>query len=139
MKKETTIPVAGPAYHQKDLASVMVHKNRFYYAPDETIIDFARNKPNYTVFEYKRERCSLEIYHEPENEYDPGALKVLANGVFIGYVPEDERHNLLKISMLPGLSMRVDVFGGNYKTVLNGELFKQSSQLKAVMVFEYDA
>ena len=44
MKKETTIPVAGPAYHQKDLASVMVHKNRFYYAPDETIIDFARNK-----------------------------------------------------------------------------------------------
>lgn len=139
MKKEIVIPVAGQYYHQKDLASVLTHKNRFYYAPDEAIIDFARNKLNYTVFEYKRERCSLEIYHEPENEYDPGALKVLANGVFVGYVPEDERHHLLEVSMLPGLSMRVDVFGGNYKTVLNGELFSQSSRLKAVMVFEYDA
>lgn len=139
MRKEITIPVTGPVYHQNDLASVLTHKNRFYYAPDDTIIDFARNKPNYTVFEYKRERCSLEIYHEPQNEHDPGALKVLANGVFIGYVPQDERHHLLEISTLPGLSMRVDVFGGNYKTVLNGELFSQSSRLKAVMVFEYDA
>ena len=139
MKKEITIPVAGPAYHQNDLASVLTHKNRFDYAPDDTIIDFARNKPNYTVFEYKRERCSLEVYHEPQNEYDPGALKVLANGVFIGYVPQDERHHLLEISTLPGLSMCVDVFGGNYKTVLNGELFSQNSRLKAVMVFEYDA
>lgn len=139
MKKEITIPVAGPAYHQKNLASVLKHKNRFYYAPDETIIEFARNKPNYTVFEYKRERCSLEVYHEPDNAHDPGALRVLANGVFIGYVPQDERHHLLEMSMLPGLSMRVDVFGGNYKTVLNGELFSQSSRLKAVMIFEYDA
>ena len=139
MKKEIVIPVAGQYYHQKDLASVLTHKNRFYYAPDETIIEFARNKPNYAVYEYKRERCSLEIYHEPQNEHDPGALKVLANGVFIGYVPQDERHHLLEISMLPGLSMRVDVLGGPYKQVLNGELFNDSSRFKALMIFEYDA
>ena len=41
--------------------------------------------------------------------------------------------------MLPGLSMRVDVLGGPYKQVLNGELFNDSSRFKALMIFEYDA
>jgi hypothetical protein len=44
------------------------------------------------VIEKKITALHAEVVPEPENPHDAGALKVMLNGLHVGYVPRDRQH-----------------------------------------------
>jgi hypothetical protein len=65
-------------------------------------------------FDYKT--SSVELIPEPENKYDPNAIKVLVNGIKIGYVPKELTSFARDIIDSPNfLGAEVTIFGEKYQ------------------------
>ena len=105
--------VAGPDHHQPELASLMTEPNPDYNLTKAEMIDDLDLDDR--VYQFEITTCALQIRHESGNPYDPAALQVFADGVFIGYVPRGNLQLLDQISRRPSLSMYVEVYGGKYK------------------------
>lgn len=62
--------------------------------------------------EFDYETSSVELIPEPENEHDPNAIKVLVNGIKIGYVPKELTSFARDIIDSPNyLGAKVTIFG----------------------------
>ncbi|WP_026755021.1 HIRAN domain-containing protein [Sediminibacter sp. Hel_I_10] len=66
-------------YEELELTGVHVHENKYY------------------IINYVGERNPLTFEHEPNNEYDPNAIKVLAESAHIGYVASCDTDYVSKI------------------------------------------
>lgn len=153
MRKQFKLSVAGPEHHQKALASLMHDKNLYYSYSKKELLDEYDVDIDQPIYEYEIATCELQIIHEPDNPYDPAALQVFADGVFIGYVPKGNLQNLSRISQMPGLRMQVEIYGGRYKTLeydeetdIMGEMLPKYFSVrtiddiyKAIMVFSWAA
>ena len=153
MRKMFKLTVAGPEHHQKALASLMTDKNLYYSYSKKELLDEYDVEIDQPIYEYEIATCALRLRHEPDNPYDPGALQVFADGVFIGYVPKGNLPNLSRISQMPDLQMRVEIYGGRYKLLeyddeadIMGEMLPKyfsvrtiSDIYKAIMVFSWSA
>lgn len=115
MSKEYRIRVAGWDHRQRALSSLMTEKNYEYKCTKKELIDSFGFDDEERIYEYEPASCVLEIRPEPDNPYDPNALQVIADDVFIGYVPKDRQSDLKKILSAPGLRGRVEITGGKYK------------------------
>lgn len=116
--KQYTLNVTGYDYNQKALASLMTEKNYIYSLPKSELLDEIAIDEDERVYEYEIAECTLQILHEPTNQFDPAALRVYADGTPIGYVPRGYIDVLKKISMQPGLDMSVQIYGGKYKEII---------------------
>ena len=66
--------------------------------------------------EFDYETSSVELIPEPENKYDPNAIKVLVNGIKIGYVPKELTSFVRDIIDSPNfLGAEVTIFGEKYQ------------------------
>ena len=151
MEKQYAMMVAGCNYHQAELSSFMDEETYKWGLTKNELIDEADLDER--VYRYEKVECLLTIKHEPGNQYDPAALKVFADDTFIGYVPRGNLDVLKRISMLPGLHMHVEIFGGPYKELIyNAEddyfgdmepkyftIQTVRDPFKAIMVFSWDA
>lgn len=151
MKNKHTILVAGFDHYQPALASFMDDETYEWSMSKSELVD--EFEPGDRIYRYERVECLLAIQHDPGNKYDPAALKVFADGTFLGYVPRGNLPVLKKISMLPGLQMHVEIFGGPYKELIYNEEDDYLGEMapkyfttqtvrdpfKAIMVFEWDA
>jgi len=43
-------------------------------------------------FDWFTTNHTVELIPDPENQYDPGAIKVLLSGEFVGFIPRDKTH-----------------------------------------------
>ena len=58
----------------------------------------------------------MELVDDPENAYDPNAIKVVADGVHIGFVPKEKTRRVREIlAFHPDAKLSCDVCGGDYK------------------------
>ena len=151
MRKKHTILVAGFDHYQPALASFMDEETYEWSLSKSELVD--EFDPGDHIYRYERVECLLALQHEPGNKYDPAALRVFADGTFIGYVPRGNLDVLKKISMLPGLEMHVEIFGGPYKELIYNEEDDYLGEMapkyfttqtvrdpfKAIMVFTWDA
>ena len=96
--------VVGLKYRMKDVTSIL-SESEDYDDPDP---EEGRIYKYYTYYG----PCELEP--EPTNKHDPNAIKVIVDGVHIGYIPSEKCH-LAKKYMEMNPSARVEIYGGPYK------------------------
>lgn len=151
MEKKYTMMVAGFDHFQPALSSFMDDETFEWSMTKSELID-ELDLDGGRAYRYEKVECLLEIRHEPNNPHDPAALQVFADGILIGYVPRGNLDVLRKLSMLPGLQMHVEIFGGPYKELIYNEeddffgemdpkYFKTRTvkdPYKAVMVFTWN-
>ena len=107
--------VAGTSYHQKELLA-MGKKNPDYNLTKRELL---KQWPDgVLVYEYTFNPKKAELVPEPDNPHDPKAIKVLVDGVHVGYIKAGSCahvHRLLRENRIQKLEP--SIVGGKYKAV----------------------
>ena len=106
--------VAGISFYQEDIIDSLAVENDVYDMTKKELADsYLINEP---VYKYLIPVSDVQLEDEPDNPHDPNAIKVLADGVHIGYVPS---RNTNKVRQLLKKSPTVicDIYGGPSKIV----------------------
>ncbi len=107
--------VAGTNYHQKELQA-MGKINPDYALDKRSLVK--RWPDGVTVYEYTFSPKKAELVPEPENPHDPKAIKVLVDGVHVGYIKAGSCahiHRLLRENRIQSITPQI--LGGKYKAV----------------------
>ena len=129
--KTVTHKVAGTSYRQKELLA-MGEKN-----PDYTLTkrELLKHYPEgVTVYEYDFGPQKAELVPEPDNPHDPKAIKVLVDGVHVGYIKAGSCahiHKLLRENRIQSIVPRIS--GGKYK-----ELYSYDAGARRSEDFEFE-
>lgn len=111
--------VAGTSYRQ-DAIMTLAKEDSDYELSKKDLIDEGREDER--VYKYYFNPKHTELVPEPDNPHDPNAIKVMADGVHIGYVKAgscSHVKNLLASGKVS--SYGVDIEGGPYKRVYEND------------------
>lgn len=111
--------VAGTSFREDALMS-FAHKNPDYDMTTREIIE--DGETNARIYRYDFDPVIATLEPEPDNPHDPKAIKVLFNGVHIGYIKAgscNTIHKLLREDNIAAIYGRV--YGGPYKIVVIDE------------------
>ena len=107
--------VAGTSFHTKDIMKLAV-KNDSYSLTKKGIIDAGLVGKD--IYQYEFPVSVVELIPEPGNEVDPNAVKVVADGILIGYIKKgncSQVKKLLEGDKIDHLELWIG--GGKYKFV----------------------
>ena len=107
--------VAGTSYRQEVLLA-MGEKNPDYNLTKKELLK--QWPEGVTVYEYDFHPQKAELVPEPDNPHDPKAIKVLVDGVHVGYIKAGSCahiHKLLRENRIQSIVPRI--IGGKYKMV----------------------
>lgn len=111
--KKVSHGVVGTNYRQKEiLAMGRINPD---YALDKRAL-LKRWPKGVTVYEYTFSPKKAELVPEPENPHDPKAIKVLVDGVHVGYIKAGSCahiHKLLREGRIQKIEPKI--VGGKYK------------------------
>ncbi len=122
--------ITGTQYYQDNFVEELGEYNYDY---DETAS--ALKEAYYDgdkIYQYDFLNLKAELVPEPDNEYDPNAVAVLANGIKVGHVKKGSCtrvKNLLKSPDFVGIE--IEITGGKYKAIYeddNGKLRVEREQ-----------
>lgn len=102
--------VTGTKYNQDNIKSVL-KRNANY---DLTKVQL--KKIEGCVYEYEQITTfkDVQVVEEPDNEYDPNAVKVLYKGVCVGYIKKGITSRVKNLLKKPN-KIELHLYGGNYK------------------------
>lgn len=107
-----TYKVAGIS-HYEDNFERLGRENSFFEMTKKEIID--EDMTDERIYEYFFNPRNVELVPEPDNTYDPNAIKVIVDGEHIGYIKSGSCAHLLKVINNNKLGkMSCDMYGGNY-------------------------
>ena len=118
--------VAGANYHQKELQA-MGKKNPDYELDKRGLLK--RWPEGVTVYEYTFSPKKAELVPEPDNPQDPKAIKVLVDGVHVGYIKAGSCahfHKLIRENRIHKITPRI--LGGKYKAVFSYDAAAKKSE-----------
>lgn len=107
--------VAGTSYRQKEIMT-FASKNPDYDMTKKEIID--ADMVDTAIYKYNFAPVSVTLEPEPDNPHDPKAIKVLFNGVHIGYIKSGSCTHVRKLmdaDRIASISGRI--YGGPSKMV----------------------
>ena len=113
--KTVTHKVVGTSYRQKELLT-MGKKNPDYALTKRELLKLYPD--GVTVYEYDFHPQKAELVPEPDNPHDPKAIKVLVDGVHVGYIKAGSCahiHKLLRENRIQRIVPKI--IGGKYKAV----------------------
>lgn len=116
-EKEKSFKVAGISFRTKDLMKLAV-KNEDYSLSKKEIIDEELTDQN--IYQYEFPVSKVELVPEPDNEYDQNAVKVVVDGVHIGYIKKgncSQVKNLMAGDKIDHIGIWIG--GGKYKNVMD--------------------
>ena len=116
-ENEKSFRVTGIQYRTENLMKLAV-KNDDYSLGKKAIIDAGLTGQD--IYQYNFPVSQVELVPEPDTEYDPNAVKVVVDGVHIGYIKKgncSQVKNLLAGGKIDHLGIRIG--GGKCKTVLD--------------------
>lgn len=93
-KKKEHHRVAGISFHTDELLSLAMKNYEYEYTKKEMLEYDMINEP---VFEYSFPVLTVDLLEEPDNEYDPNAIKVVVDGVHIGYIKKGSCSHIKKL------------------------------------------
>ena len=126
--------VAGVYYHQDEIIEGLMEENPEYELTKKEIKEDGLEDT--FLYKYGIAFTSAELVPEPENPHDPNAIKVIADGVFVGHVPAKETKAVRKImDEKKIIKTECQIYGGDYKVLDydSSSIRKGSTNLKAVV------
>lgn len=112
--EKTRFRVTGTQYYEKDLVEKLGEQDPDYNCSaaelKETYYDGDK------IYEYDFSGLKAELVPEPENEYDKNAVKVIVNGVQVGYIKKGSCTRVKNLMASPDFAgVEVSISGGRYK------------------------
>lgn len=123
---EETHKVTGISY-RTDAVLSLGYENEDYKLSKKQLIEEGLTEKN--IYKYDFGEYNGELVPEPDNPYDPNAIKVLAGGVHIGYIKKGScAHikNLMKDDKIAGI--KVFIGGGPYKNVYSDDILSDDPE-----------
>lgn len=133
-----TYKVAGMSHYLENLLSLADENPTYTYCKreliDEDLVDMR-------IWQYKFYPVRTELVPEPDNPYDPNAIKVVVDGAHVGYIKRGSCAHLLKLiseNRIGRISCLIG--GGNYKQLFEDfEDDPWSADPKTVYTLEKDS
>lgn len=116
-KKETKgHKVAGTSFRQDAFSELKKELNPDYNLSKSQLIN--AGLVDEFVYQYTFNPQSVELMPEPSNEHDPNAIKVIVDGVHIGYIKKGSCAHIRNLMANNGIkSIGAKIYGGKYKVV----------------------
>ncbi len=114
-KNGKTHRVAGVSHHEKNVMS-LASLNPYYELGKEDIIK--NGYSDITIYKYSFQTEPVTLEQEPNNPYDPNAIKVMVAGNHIGYIKAGscaQVNKLINNNLIQNITCRIS--GGPYKRV----------------------
>lgn len=117
--KMETHRIAGTSFHEKEIPELMI-ENGDYDKTAAELIDAGFEDER--VYKYSETYCTASLEPEPDNQYDPNAVKVFADGIHIGYIKKGSAAHVKKLLEEDRIArMSITITGGPYKTAYLNE------------------
>lgn len=107
--------VTGTSHYLDNIKKLGYETVEYTYSKSELIDAGYENE---CIYQYNYYPSKIELVPEPDNEYDPNAIKVVADGLLIGYIKKGSCKHLLKVIEKNEI-VKIDysIVGGNYKYI----------------------
>ena len=105
--------VAGVSYREEEIISLGFENHNYELSKKEIIENYLYNE---RIYEYEFFPSNVELIPEPTNPHDSNAIKVIVDGVHVGYIKSgscSHVHKLLKENRID--KIYCEIGGGNYK------------------------
>lgn len=111
----TTYLVAGVSFREHDILEMAEESSEYTWSKKE-IIDMCYT--NDKLWRYCWDPKQVELVPEPDNQYDPNAVKVMVDGVHIGYIKKGSCKHVLRLLAEDRIRrITCTIGGGPYKVV----------------------
>lgn len=122
--------ITGMSYYTDDIMENLATENDDYLLSKRDLIDSYCDGDK--IFKYEFENTPLELVPEPDNEYDPNAIKVVVNGTKIGYIKKGSTTHLKNLLESPDFSGKsIEIYGGKYKQVCDDTIETDEMKIRA--------
>ena len=111
--------IAGTSFRQKEIEQMGSENNEYFFTRKE-VEEY--DLYNQKIYYYDFYPSKVELTEEPDNPYDPNAIKVIIDDVHVGYIKKGSCSHVKKI-MHSGVIKNIDaeISGGKYKEYLVDE------------------
>lgn len=107
--------VAGVSFREHDILEMAEESSEYTWSKKE-IIDMCYT--NDKLWRYCWDPKQVELVPEPDNQYDPNAVKVMVDGVHIGYIKKGSCKHVLRLLAEDRIRrITCTIGGGPYKVV----------------------
>lgn len=108
--------IAGTSYRQKEIMSLGIENCNYSMKKNELMEEYNENEKIYQIEFFPR---SVELVEEPNNIYDPNAIKVIIDDVHVGYIKKGSCSHIKKLIRENRIcKITPDIHGGKYKRIL---------------------
>lgn len=110
-------PVKGAFAHEDDIFHNLMEHNPEYDYNKKDMIDFC--VADTPIYKWVSKNLPTSLVPEPDNKYDPNAIRVEVGGILIGYIPKQNCQKILA-DMSAGKIVNVShyITGGAYKILV---------------------
>ena len=127
-EKRQNYNVTGISHYTNNILKLAI-KNPAYALSKKEII--AKKLCDQKIFEYSFAPQKTELIPEPTNPHDPNAIKVVIDGLLVGYVKAGSCTRILKLMNENRIAGIVgEIYGGNYKMIYDDELLMEKGSFK---------
>lgn len=112
---ELIFPVAGVSFREKAIIALAEESEEYQYTKKEIIDECFTD---YKIWRYHWRKRPVELVPEPDNPYDPNAVKVVVDGAHIGYIKRESCKRVLQLLAEDRIrNISCTIGGGPYKAV----------------------
>lgn len=105
--------VTGTSFRENDIESIGIENYEFDYSRKDFLEIFSEGQ---RIYKYLFAPKSVVLEEEPDNKYDKNAIKVIIDGVHVGYIKkEDCIHVKQLIDSKNIISIDATISGGKYR------------------------
>ena len=114
--KEYRFYVAGISYREKDIIDNILIEDDIYNMSKSELEELGYEDED-VIYKYEIATESAQLIPEPNNEYDPNAIKVVVDSIHVGYVPRDETDAVSKVLEKDVISITCKFANGPSKVI----------------------
>ena len=112
MSKEKNYNVTGVNHYVKNIMKLGLKNYDFKLSKNDMIDECLEGR----IYEYDFYPTKVELVPEPDNEYDPNAVKVIVDNVLVGYIKAGSCKHILNIINSNRIEkIECTIKGGKYK------------------------
>lgn len=114
--KTETHKIAGTSYRQSQIKSLGFENVDFSLSKRDLEDCYSEYEK---VYQLEFDPRNVELVEEPDNQYDPNAIKVIIDGVHVGYIKKGSCTHVKNLMNSNKISrITADISGGKYKELI---------------------